>query len=383
MWRTKSVRAGGMAAMLGAGETELEKQRRTVGNREVKIKAELKLIEQQRAATRERRSTRSLPVVALLGYTNAGKTALHSRLTARSDSNYVDKSEDKLFATLDTTARVGTLDSGLRAVFIDTVGFISQLPHELVQSFRSTLADSLAADLLLHVRDVSHPASGAQCNDVHEVLRTLQVSPKLLDSHLEIWNKIDRRPDLWTQLQQQQQQQTQQQPPTSPHPQRSAAPASSPPQPVSANIAPKTRSKRSVKSSPPSVVASAASIPSVLPLSSADMTALMTPSVSSTLHRSLAACFPSSPASKSSIAAAAAAATVTSAPPVIPTRALTPPVTSLTPIDDPIVPAHDASEAVGTGLLVPTSPEATALVNLLGLLASEHAVTIVQDVACA
>ncbi len=347
--------------MLGAGETELEKQRRTVGNREVKIKAELQLIEQQRAATRERRSSRSLPVVALLGYTNAGKTALHSRLTARSDSNYVDKSEDKLFATLDTTARVGTLDSGLRAVFIDTVGFISQLPHELVQSFRSTLADSLAADLLLHVRDVSHPASGAQCNDVHDVLRTLHVSPKLLDSHLEIWNKIDRRPDLWVQLQQQQQQQ--------PQSQRANTPASAT---LPSNSAQKTRSKRSGKPSSSSATASTATLPAVSPLSSADMAAVMAPSVSSTLHRSLAACFPSLPTATSS-----QASTVAVAPSLIPTRTPTPPViasSTITPV--PVTHVEESSTAVAPGLMVPTSSEATALVNLLGLLASEHAVRL-------
>jgi GTP-binding protein HflX len=188
---------GGMMSVSGSGESAIEKQRRSIFDREHKIGLELRRIEQQRAQTREKRRARSLPVVSLLGYTNAGKSQLHSRLTATSEA-FESTAEDKLFATLDTTAKVGRLPNGVRAIFVDTVGFIADLPHELVQSFQSTLADSLAADLLLHVRDVAHASTRAQCADVHRVLGNLRVAPPLLASHLEVWNKVDKlSPELY------------------------------------------------------------------------------------------------------------------------------------------------------------------------------------------
>ena len=130
------------------------------------------------------------PVVALVGYTNAGKSTLFNRLTGADVM-----AMDKLFATLDPTLRGITLPSGLHIVLSDTVGFISDLPHELVAAFRATLEEVIEADLLLHVRDISHADSAAQKEDVLQVLKSLLSAEELEKNLIEVWNKLDLLPE--------------------------------------------------------------------------------------------------------------------------------------------------------------------------------------------
>jgi len=169
----------------GPGETQIELDRRMIADKIKQLKAELDEVRRTRALHRSARRKVPYPIVALVGYTNAGKSTLFNRLTRAEVL-----AKDLLFATLDTTLRSLKLPNGRSAILSDTVGFISDLPHELVAAFRATLEEVEEADLILHVRDVSNPETEAQKQDVEQVLG--QILPDLDRSRLvEVWNKID------------------------------------------------------------------------------------------------------------------------------------------------------------------------------------------------
>jgi GTPase len=172
--------------MGGPGETQIETDRRLIAERIAKIERELEGVKRTRALHRASRKRVPYPIVALVGYTNAGKSTLFNRLTRASVI-----SADMLFATLDPTLRAVDLPHGTRIILSDTVGFISDLPTMLVAAFRATLEEVIEADLIVHVRDVSHLDAEAQSKDVANVLRELGIEPE--DARLiEVWNKIDR-----------------------------------------------------------------------------------------------------------------------------------------------------------------------------------------------
>lgn len=179
---------GGTHTIGGSGETILEKQRRILFEREIRLKKKLYAIKKQREHVRHDRQKRHVPTVAVVGYTNAGKTTLIKALTDEAKM----QPEDKLFATLDVTAHPGKLPSGMTVLFIDTVGFVSDLPPELVESFSATLEDISDSDLVVHVRDVSHPECDAQLDDVMTVLeKQLSIKAPLMETMIEAQNKID------------------------------------------------------------------------------------------------------------------------------------------------------------------------------------------------
>jgi GTP-binding protein HflX len=185
-WTHLERQRGGFGFLGGPGESQLEIDRRLIGERISRIKAELEHVVNTRSLHRRARSKVPYPVVALVGYTNAGKSTLFNRLT---DSAVFAK--DLLFATLDPTMRVVRLPSGRQIILSDTVGFISDLPTHLVAAFRATLEEVIAADLILHVRDMSHPDSEAQAQDVNDVLASLGISDDTGHRILEAWNKAD------------------------------------------------------------------------------------------------------------------------------------------------------------------------------------------------
>lgn len=169
----------------GPGETQIELDRRMIADKIKLLKGELDEVRRTRSLHRSARKKVPYPIVALVGYTNAGKSTLFNHLTRAEVL-----AKDMLFATLDTTLRMLKLPGGRAAIISDTVGFISDLPHELVAAFRATLEEVLEADLILHVRDMSNPESDAQAQDVMQVLT--HIHPDLDKSHLiEVWNKID------------------------------------------------------------------------------------------------------------------------------------------------------------------------------------------------
>ncbi len=182
LWTHLSRQYGGLGTR-GPGETQLEVDRRRVQTRIRNARAQLVIVQRQRAQQRKRRQHASIPVVALVGYTNAGKSTLLHTLT-RADVLI----EDKLFATLDPTARQHELPSGERFVFVDTVGFIRNLPHSLVESFKATLEEVCQADVLLHVADACAPDLPGQIEAVHAVLRELDADDK---PQLLALNKVD------------------------------------------------------------------------------------------------------------------------------------------------------------------------------------------------
>jgi GTP-binding protein HflX len=172
--------------MGGPGETQIEADRRLIGDRIIRIENDLKKVQATRRLHRAGRQRVPYRVVALVGYTNAGKSTLFNRLT-RADV----QAADMLFATLDPTLRALKLPHGGKAMISDTVGFISDLPTMLVAAFRATLEEVIEADVILHVRDISHEDAEAQERDVDHVLRQLNIDTDSGQRLIEVWNKID------------------------------------------------------------------------------------------------------------------------------------------------------------------------------------------------
>jgi GTP-binding protein HflX len=190
-WTHLERQRGGFGFLGGPGETQLEADRRMIDERLAKIETELGGVKRTRALHRESRRRVPYPIVALVGYTNAGKSTLFNRMTQASVL-----STDMLFATLDPTLRAVALPHGARIILSDTVGFISDLPTMLVAAFRATLEEVIEADVILHVRDVSHEDAEAQLHDVEKILNELGIDPRNeandKRSLIEVWNKIDR-----------------------------------------------------------------------------------------------------------------------------------------------------------------------------------------------
>ena len=190
--RTRLVRAwthlerqrGGLGFVGGPGETQIEADRRAIDDAITRIRRQLSKVAKTRELHRASRAKVPYPIVALVGYTNAGKSTLFNRMTGASVM-----AKDMLFATLDPTMRAVTLPSGQDIILSDTVGFISDLPTQLVAAFRATLEEVLSADLILHVRDISHDESDEQAKDVQAILEELGVAEDT--PALEIWNKTD------------------------------------------------------------------------------------------------------------------------------------------------------------------------------------------------
>ena len=189
-WTHLERQRGGFGFLGGPGETQLEADRRMIEERLAKIERELAKVKRTRELHRESRRRVPYPIVALVGYTNAGKSTLFNRMTRAKVL-----SADMLFATLDPTLRTVDLPHGARVILSDTVGFISDLPTMLIAAFRATLEEVIEADVILHVRDVAHDDAEAQLHDVEKVLQQLGIDPHNPNDKrtlIEVWNKIDR-----------------------------------------------------------------------------------------------------------------------------------------------------------------------------------------------
>ena len=191
--RTRLVRAwthlerqrGGLGFVGGPGETQIEADRRAIDEQLTRLKRQLDKVVKTRTLHRSARAKVPYPIVALVGYTNAGKSTLFNRMTGAEVF-----AKDMLFATLDPTMRAVTLPDGRDVILSDTVGFISDLPTQLVAAFRATLEEVLAADLILHVRDISHPETDEQAEDVERIMNELGVGEGT--TLFEVWNKTDQ-----------------------------------------------------------------------------------------------------------------------------------------------------------------------------------------------
>jgi len=189
-WTHLERQRGGFGVMGGPGETQIESDRRLLAEKMGKLKRDLAEVGRTRGLQRQARRRVPYPTIALVGYTNAGKSTLFNRLT---EAKVLAK--DMLFATLDPTLRQLRLPGGRPAILSDTVGFISDLPHELVEAFRATLEEVRDADIVLHVRDIAGPDSDAQDEDVRKVLAEIGVGPDSGKRVVEVWNKIDQLDD--------------------------------------------------------------------------------------------------------------------------------------------------------------------------------------------
>ena len=186
-WTHLERQRGGYGFLGGPGETQIETDRRLIQERIVAIRKELSKVVRTRSLHRASRKRVPYPVVAIVGYTNAGKSTLFNRLTGAEV-----EARDQVFATLDPTMREVVLPEGRRIIMSDTVGFISDLPTTLVAAFRATLEEVIEADLIVHLRDVSHPETAAQGADVDKVLSDLGIDTQADDrAIMEVWNKID------------------------------------------------------------------------------------------------------------------------------------------------------------------------------------------------
>lgn len=181
--RSELSRLGGGIGTRGPGEQKLEIDRRLIKERITQVRKELEQVKRTRELTRKKRQENPIPVIAIVGYTNAGKSTLLNKLTGAGVL-----SEDKLFATLDPTTRKMTMDNGEEFLFTDTVGFIRKLPHHLIQAFRSTLEEAKYADVILHVVDASNPDMDSQMYTVYETLEKMEVGDKKI---VTAFNKID------------------------------------------------------------------------------------------------------------------------------------------------------------------------------------------------
>ena len=184
-WTHLERQRGGFGFLGGPGETQIEADRRQIQERMTRIERELDSVVRTRGLHRKSRARVPYPIVALVGYTNAGKSTLFNAMTKAGV-----RAQDMLFATLDPTARAAKLPHGETVILSDTVGFISDLPTSLIAAFRATLEDVIEADILLHVRDVSHGDSQAQAEDVETVLRELGIE-RQAERIIEVWNKAD------------------------------------------------------------------------------------------------------------------------------------------------------------------------------------------------
>lgn len=185
-WTHLERQRGGLGFIGGPGETQIEADRRIIQERIARLQKELEQVQRTRALHRKQRKKVPHPVVAFVGYTNAGKSTLFNRMT---QSEVFAK--DLLFATLDPTLRRLKLPHGKEVILSDTVGFISELPHNLVAAFRATLEEVIEADIVLHVRDIAHEDTRAQAADVNETLELLGLRISEADHVIEVWNKID------------------------------------------------------------------------------------------------------------------------------------------------------------------------------------------------
>lgn len=189
-WTHLERQRGGFGFLGGPGETQIEADRRMIRDRMAKLRRELEEVKRTRSLHRARRKRAPWPVIALVGYTNAGKSTLFNRLTRAKVL-----AEDMLFATLDPTMREISLPGVEKAILSDTVGFVSDLPTQLVAAFRATLEEVISADIVVHVRDISHSESDPQRDDVLAILRDLGVGSEADAEHrpemIELWNKVD------------------------------------------------------------------------------------------------------------------------------------------------------------------------------------------------
>lgn len=185
-WTHLERQRGGGGFLGGPGETQIESDRRALQEKILRIKRELETVVRTRALHRSKRRKVPHPIVALVGYTNAGKSTLFNRMTG---AGVV--AEDMLFATLDPTLRRIRLEHGEMVILSDTVGFISNLPTHLVAAFRATLEEVVEADLILHIRDISDPDTAAQAEDVHAIMADLGIERGDTKRIVEVWNKID------------------------------------------------------------------------------------------------------------------------------------------------------------------------------------------------